>query len=136
MKLRSSRWLVAVGLPLLLSGCFFESDAPTLDENQVREEVKSHIKEDFFDPSSARFVEVAFSSYDPETQQFIDEFLPEATSLMMCGQVSGRNRFGGSTGLNRFAALYSPAMDADTPADIEVVYERHHLYETFAKDCP
>lgn len=129
------RLLVFVSL-ILLSGCFFDSDKVVLDESEVREQIKNHIKKDFFDPSSARFSQAAFSSYDPEERKFVDEFIPEATSLMFCGQVSGRNRFGGSTGLNRFAVLYSPPLDSESGPDIEVVYERHHLYESFSKDCP
>ena len=127
--------LLAALLLVTLAGCS-GSDSVVLVESEVRDQIKNKISQEFPDPGNTRFDQVSFSSYDPEEKKFVSEFIPEATSLMFCGQVNGTNRFGGSTGPRKFAALYSPPLDSESEPDVEVVFENHHLFSSFSRDCP
>jgi len=135
MDIRKLSLLFAALLLVMLAGCS-GSDSVVLVESEVRDQIKNKIKQEFQDPGNTRFNQVGFSSYDPEEKKFVSEFIPQATSLMFCGQVNGTNRFGGSTGFREFAAIYSPPLDSESEPDIEVVFENHHLFSSFSRDCP
>ncbi|MDR9468602.1 MAG: hypothetical protein RI559_10170 [Marinospirillum sp.] len=128
--------LFAAFLVVTLSGCKSDSNSVELVESEVESQVENEIQNEFNDPADTRFRKGSFSSYDPETLEFIGGFIPEATSFMFCGEVNGKNRYGSFSGFKKFAALYSPPLDADSGPDIDVTYEGNHQFKSISKDCP
>jgi|AntRauTorcE11897_2_1112592.scaffolds.fasta_scaffold06858_2 hypothetical protein len=136
MEIRKLNLCLLVFLLAVLAGCKSDSASVELVESEVRSQIENKIQNEFNDPDDTRFRKSSFSSYDPETLQFIGGFIPEATSFMLCGEVNGKNRFGSFSGFKPFAALYFPPLDAESAPDIDVTYEGHHQFKSISKDCP
>lgn len=136
MGIQKVALLLVILLAVALTGCKSDSSSTRLVESEVKSQVESEISKRFNDPGSTRFRHGGFSSYDPEERKFVDEFIPGATSLMYCGEVNGKNRFGSFSGFTRFAALYSPPLDSESGPDIDIVFDGNHQFASFSRDCP
>ncbi|WP_114416578.1 hypothetical protein [Marinospirillum perlucidum] len=121
-------------MAVFLTACGSEEPQGLL-EDQVRQQIRQYLAEEYRDPDAIRFRNEGFSSYDLETATFIGGFLPQATSFMFCGEVNGKNEFGAYTGNKKFALIYLAATDSEQAPDIDIAYKGTHLYSSYSQDC-
>ncbi|SFB87540.1 hypothetical protein SAMN05660443_0664 [Marinospirillum celere] len=133
--MRFSLFGVAV-LALFLSACKSDPNRVHHVEDEVRETIKAQISQQYREPEATRFRVQEIASYDPNASEFVKEFISNATSYMLCGEVNGKNRFGSYGGYKHFAALYLSALDEGGDPEVDVMYQGNPGFDSFASDCP
>jgi hypothetical protein len=95
-------------------------------------QVKQNLERDLFDPSSAQYRNVQVVPFGPRVP--LPPGVPQPRSVIYCGEINAKNRFGAYVGFRHFSAVPEP-MGPDDHADIDDPSMQYHAigWEVFCK---